>query len=76
MNKFDKLFQEQMAKNMSIKDIAQEKDTDIEDIKKELDKGKEVEKEHTPSSAAAKKIAKDHLVEDPKYYTKLKKAGL
>jgi len=73
---FDKLFSEQMAKNMSISDIAKEQDTSLEEIEKELDKGKKTEKEHTPSTEKATKIAKDHLVEDPKYYTKLKKAGL
>lgn len=38
--------------------------------------GIKVEKEHTSSSTIAKQIAKAHLVENPKYYTKLKKAGL
>ena len=65
-----------MAKNMSIADIAKEKESSLEEIEKELDKGKETEKEHTSSTQKATKIAKDHLVEDPKYYTKLKKAGL
>ena len=36
----------------------------------------EVEKEHTDDVALATKIAMDHLKEDPKYYTKLKAAGL
>lgn len=38
--------------------------------------GIEVEKEHTDDEAIAEKIARDHLAEDPHYYTKLKKAGL
>lgn len=50
--------------------------------------GKQVEKEHsntlkylkkhpnTPLSKAEERIAKDHLREDPYYYTKLKKAKL
>lgn len=42
----------------------------------ELKMGIEVEKEHTQDEALAKKIAMDHLKEDPKYYTKLKQAGL
>ena len=37
----------------------------------ELAKGKKVEKEHTNSKEKAKEIAKDHLKEDKKYYTKL-----
>lgn len=43
---------------------------------KELEMGIEVEKEHTDDEELAKKIALDHLAEDPHYYTKLKKAGL
>lgn len=42
----------------------------------ELKMGIEVEKEHTQDEALATKIAMDHLKEDPKYYTKLKAAGL
>ena len=44
---------------------------------KELAMGVEDELEHTDNREIAKKIAKDHLAgEDPKYYTKLKAAGL
>jgi len=43
---------------------------------KELKSGIEIEKEHTQDVALATKIAMDHLKEDPKYYTKLKAAGL
>lgn len=52
----------------------QEPEQDMD--KKELKKGEQTEKEHTKEPAVAKKIAKDHLTEDPKYYTKLKKAKL
>jgi hypothetical protein len=38
--------------------------------------GIEVEKEHTDNESVAEEIARDHLAEDPHYYTKLKKAGL
>jgi hypothetical protein len=34
------------------------------------------EMEHTRDPAIAREIAMDHLVEDPAYYTKLKRAGL
>lgn len=37
-----------------------------------LKQGQKVELEHTTSPAIAKEIAKDHLVEDPQYYDKLK----
>jgi hypothetical protein len=43
---------------------------------KELELGIEIEQEHTTDLAEAEKIARDHLAEDPEYYTKLKKAGL
>ena len=42
-------------------------------LKKELRKGAAVEKEHTDNINMAKKIAKDHLKENPKYYSDLKK---
>lgn len=45
-------------------------------LKKELGKGIEVEMEHTSDPKVAKEIALDHLFEDPRYYTKLKKANL
>jgi hypothetical protein len=40
---------------------------------KQLAMGGSVEKEHTGSKVLAKEIALDHLKEDPKYYSKLKK---
>lgn len=42
----------------------------------ELAMGIKVEMEHTEDVALAKKIAQDHLKEDPHYYTKLKQSGL
>lgn len=41
--------------------------------KKQLTMGIKVELEHTCSRKQAERIAMDHLTEDPKYYTKLKK---
>jgi len=43
----------------------------VEEIEAELQKGIEVEMEHTSDQAYAHEIAMDHLIEDPKYYTKL-----
>ena len=40
---------------------------------KELEMGIKIEMEHVDDKALAKEIAMDHLAEDPKYYTKLKK---
>jgi len=42
---------------------------------KELKKGTDREMEHTKSRAEAEKIAKQHLFDNPKYYSKLDKAG-
>jgi len=42
---------------------------------KELKMGTEEEFEHTDDREIASKIAKDHLDEDKKYYSKLKEAG-
>lgn len=50
-----------------------EVDPDIEYDPEELEKGIDVEREHTNYKAIATIIAKHHLAEDPEYYTKLKK---
>lgn len=42
----------------------------------ELKVGIEVEKEHTSDPVQAEKIARDHLAEDPKYYTKITQSGM
>jgi hypothetical protein len=42
----------------------------------QLQAGIKVEMEHTDNPAVARKIACDHLSEDPEYYTKLAEAGL
>lgn len=39
---------------------------------KELESGTSIEMEHVSDRALAREIAMDHLMEDPKYYTKLK----
>jgi cation transport regulator ChaB len=45
----------------------------IEDVDaSELAQGIQVEQEHTNDKDIAEKIARDHLAEDPKYYSKLK----
>ena len=61
------------ADNLSLEDIAKKHDVDIKDLEKELKKGIEIEMEHTDSKDKAEEIAKDHLVEFPDYYTRLKK---
>jgi hypothetical protein len=69
-----------LSKNISILDIAKRWTSDDKDITyvldmllRELNTGTEVELEHTNDLKIAKEIAKDHLYEDPNYYSKLKK---
>jgi hypothetical protein len=45
----------------------------LKHLKTQLNKGIEVETEHTKDESTAREIAMDHLWEDPNYYTKLKK---
>lgn len=61
------------ADNMSKKDIADKFGVALSKIDHELDMGKKIEMEHVNSTAKAKEIAMDHLVEIPDYYTRLKK---
>ena len=46
------------------------------DLLIQLEKGMNVEKEHTPDKKLAREIALDHIGEDPHYYNKLAKIGL
>ena len=62
-----------LAKGKTLKQLAKKHKVNIKTLKKELVKGAKVEKEHTKKKTIAKKIAMDHLFEDPKYYTKLAK---
>ena len=48
----------------------------VASLKKQIKIGLPFEMEHTDSEEVAMEIVKDHLWEDPSYYTKLKKAGL
>lgn len=64
---------EGLSGNMSLEDIAKKHKVKVSDLSNELDMGIEVEKEHTSDKSVATRIALDHLFEDPKYYTKLKK---
>lgn len=53
---------------------ANEKGVTVKDVDpKQLEKGIEVEYEHTSNKAVARRIALDHLAELPDYYTRLKK---
>lgn len=56
--------------------LAKKHKVSFDSLNKEFQKGVKVEKEHMKNIKETKKIALDHLSEDPKYYTKLKKAKL
>jgi hypothetical protein len=62
-----------LAKGMSLSEVAAVHKLTAEDLKSELKIGIETEMEHTDKPEYARAIALDHLYEDPKYYTKLKK---
>ena len=62
-----------LSDNKTIDDIAKKHKVDVDLLKIQLNNGIEVEMEHTKSKKIATEIALDHLYEDPKYYTKLKK---
>ena len=62
-----------LADKLTLEDIAKKHKVSIEDLKKELAKGIEVESEHTSDKNIAKEIAMDHLAESPTYYTDLAK---
>lgn len=77
--KFDLIVEKMLnglAKGKTLKQLAKKHKTKVDSLKKELVKGIKVEREHTKKKTVAKKIAMDHLAENPKYYTKLSKAKL
>ena len=65
-----------LSKGKSVEDIANMHNVSVSEINSQLQKGIEVESEHTSDKKLAEKIAKDHLVENPNYYTILDKVGL
>lgn len=46
---------------------------DHDSLQRELDRGTQVESEHTDDPAVAREIALDHLWERPDYYQRLKR---
>lgn len=61
------------AYGMSLKDIKTKWVGYGVDLEKQLNMGIKVEMEHTDYPEVAKRIAMDHLVEIPDYYTRLKR---
>lgn len=62
-----------LADKMSLGDIAHKHKVDVKVLTKQFLKGIKIEMEHTDDKNKASEIVFDHLAEDPKYYTKLKK---
>lgn len=60
----------------TLQDIATHHKVDIKELEKQLEKGIGIEGEHGEDASMAKKVAMDHLWENPKYYTKLVSCGL
>lgn len=57
------------TKKHSVKEIAKKHKVSEDDIKKEISIGTKIEMEHTDDKEEAKKIAIDHILEIPDYYT-------
>jgi hypothetical protein len=57
----------------SLEDSAKKHNVDIEVLKKQLEKGIEIEKEHTKDEKVAEKIALAHIDERPDYYIQIDK---
>ena len=65
----DEEFKGGKADNMTIKNLADKHNVDIEDIENEIKVGSKIEMEHTDSEKQAKEIAMDHIAEFADYYT-------
>ena len=64
---------EGISGKMTPEEIAKKHNVSVEEINKQLEKGIEVEKEHTEDEKEAERIALDHLFEIPDYYARLDK---
>jgi len=60
-----------LADDMTLQDLADHQKTDIETLISQMEKGINVEKEHTSDISIATEIAMDHIYEDLHYYDKL-----
>lgn len=73
-----------LSDKKTLEDIAKKHDSKgyyhivnmVQSLKKQLDIGVKIEMEHTNNKDEAMEIALDHLWENPKYYSKLKKAEI
>jgi hypothetical protein len=60
-----------LADDMTIEDLANHQNTDIETLIQQMEKGVSIEMEHTTDLSVAAEIAMDHIYEDLYYYDKL-----
>lgn len=60
-----------MGDGKTLRDIAKLHNVELSAIEDQFKMGQKVEMEHTTDVRIAKEIARDHLTEDPQYYTKL-----
>ena len=65
-----------ISEDFSIRDIANIHQVPLSELKEEVKIGMIAESEHNADKKEQMEIVKDHLLENPKYYTLLKKAGL
>jgi hypothetical protein len=65
-----------LAEGYSLREIANIHQVPLSELKEQVRMGMKAESEHTPSKREQMKIVKDHLFENPKYYSLLEKAGL
>ena len=64
------------ADDMTLAKIAKKHGVNLSEIEKEFKMGMKVEREHSDNPEKKKEVTMDHLFDTPKYYTKLKAAGL
>lgn len=57
----------------SAKKLAKKGKAPLNFVKKQIKRGKQVEKEHTTNPKKAEKVAKQHVYERPDYYSQLEK---
>lgn len=65
-----------LSKGKSLAQIAKMHNVTLKELQSQVNMGMKAESEHTSSKREQMKIVKDHLYENPKYYSLLKKAGL
>lgn len=65
-----------LAEGMTLSKIAKMHKVSVKELQKQVDMGMKAESEHTSSKREQMKIVKDHLYENPEYYSLLKSVGL